>query len=82
MGLSIRPAEILLLITDHKISSISISALPESEQVSGAFKIRGAYNKILKIVKENPKAKDAGFTTASSGNHGKACVRVYKIHCK
>ena len=47
----------------------------ESEQVTGAFKIRGAYNKVIKVINDNPRAKELGFTTASSGNHAKACVR-------
>ena len=40
----------------------------ESEQLTGSFKIRGAFNKFLACRKQ----LDNGFITASTGNHGKA----------
>ncbi|MFA7745861.1 threonine/serine dehydratase [Salinicoccus roseus] len=41
----------------------------ENMQVTGAFKYRGAINKILQLSEEE---KQKGIITASSGNHGKA----------
>ncbi len=41
----------------------------ENLQVTGAFKIRGAMNKILSLT---PQAQQQGIVTASSGNHGAA----------
>jgi len=46
----------------------------ESEQVTGSFKIRGAFNKLLLLVENNPETRQKGVITASSGNHGLACV--------
>lgn len=40
----------------------------ENMQMTGAFKYRGAINKILKLSNEE---KQRGIVTASSGNHGK-----------
>ena len=39
---------------------------PENLQITGAFKIRGAYNKICKLT---PKEKERGVITSSAGNH-------------
>lgn len=41
----------------------------ENLQLTGAFKIRGALNKILSL---SPSARAQGIVTASSGNHGAA----------
>ena len=41
----------------------------ENFQRTGSFKIRGAYNKVLKLSEEE---KSAGVITASAGNHGQA----------
>jgi len=41
----------------------------ENTQVTGAFKIRGASNKLLSLTKEE---RERGVITVSSGNHGKA----------
>src|ERR1700688_1469911 len=40
---------------------------PENQQPIGAFKLRGAYNKIASIPEE---ARKRGVITYSSGNHG------------
>jgi threonine dehydratase len=45
----------------------------ESEQLTGSFKARGAYNKVL-LYSEARKA----FTTASSGNHAAGVVSALK----
>ncbi|MBX2817840.1 MAG: threonine/serine dehydratase [Saprospiraceae bacterium] len=42
----------------------------ENQQVSGSFKGRGAYNKLLSIPKEE--RRDAFFVAASTGNHAAA----------
>lgn len=41
----------------------------ENFQITGSFKIRGAFNKLLSLSEEN---KKRGIITASSGNHGLA----------
>lgn len=41
----------------------------ENFQITGSFKIRGAFNKLLSLSEEK---KKRGITTASSGNHGSA----------
>lgn len=48
----------------------------ESEQLTGSFKVRGAFNK-LKICCENGKG-DQQFVTASTGNHGMASALALK----
>ncbi|MFX1260359.1 MAG: threonine ammonia-lyase [Promethearchaeota archaeon] len=48
----------------------------ENFQRTGAFKIRGAYNKILKL---SEKEKKAGVITASAGNHGQAVALAAKL---
>jgi len=47
----------------------------ESEQLTGSFKIRGAFNKLLSCKNEFKN----GFFTASTGNHGKAVGFVSKM---
>ncbi len=47
----------------------------ESEQLTGSFKIRGAFNKFLAC---KGQLKN-GFITASTGNHGKAVGHVSKL---
>jgi threonine dehydratase len=47
----------------------------ESEQLTGSFKIRGAFNKFLA---DKGRLKN-GFITASTGNHGKAVGYVSKL---
>ncbi|MCK5045605.1 MAG: pyridoxal-phosphate dependent enzyme, partial [Candidatus Heimdallarchaeota archaeon] len=41
----------------------------ESLQLTGSFKLRGAFNKLLNLTKEEVKN---GIITASSGNHAQA----------
>ena len=48
--------------------------LLESEQLTGSFKVRGAFNKLLQLLETNPEIRKTGVYTASSGNHGLACV--------
>lgn len=49
---------------------------PETLQVSGSFKMRGATNRILSLTEEERKK---GIICCSSGNHGKACATVGKL---
>jgi threonine dehydratase len=49
---------------------------PEMLQVIGAFKIRGALNKILSLP---PEERQKGIITSSSGNHGQACAYVGRM---
>ena len=46
----------------------------ENEQLTGSFKIRGAFNKLLTLSAASDVIKQKGIITASSGNHGMACV--------
>ncbi len=44
----------------------------ENLQVTGAFKARGAMNRLLELREEAPDGRVRGVATASSGNHGQA----------
>ncbi|MCI5839434.1 MAG: threonine ammonia-lyase [Peptoniphilaceae bacterium] len=48
------------------ISNNNVYIKPENLQMTGSFKIRGAYNKISKL---NEDEKNRGIITASAGNH-------------
>ena len=45
---------------------------PEHEQITNAFKLRGATNKVQMICESGKKGTK--IVTASTGNHGMACV--------
>lgn len=49
----------------------------EYEQLTGSFKIRGALNKLLKLLSAGDVVKHSRIITASSGNHGIACVNSF-----
>ncbi len=49
-----------------KESGNQVYIKPENLQITGSFKIRGAYNKIYNLSKES---KDKGLVAASAGNH-------------
>ena len=49
---------------------------PEMLQVTGAFKARGAFNKVLSLTEEERKK---GIIFSSSGNHAAACAYVGKM---
>ncbi|GAI92409.1 unnamed protein product, partial [marine sediment metagenome] len=62
----------------HFLSSIcqgTIYLKLENNQLSHSFKIRGAFNKILKLTLEE---KQKGIITCSSGNHGLATAIAAK----
>ena len=58
-----------------KLCNCNVWLKLESEQLTGSFKIRGAFNKHLFCKNEFKN----GFITASTGNHGKAVAYVSKI---
>jgi threonine dehydratase len=58
-----------------KLCSAKVYLKLESEQLTGSFKIRGAFNKFLA---HKGRLKN-GFVTASTGNHGKAVGYVSKL---
>lgn len=47
---------------------------PECLQATGSFKMRGAYNAVLRLLEEGP--RPPGVVTVSSGNHGQALASV------
>jgi threonine dehydratase len=49
---------------------------PESLQLTGSFKARGAFNAVLSLLEREPDA--AGVVTHSSGNHGQAIACAAK----
>ena len=56
-----------------RIGNCSVYLKLENLQVTSAFKIRGAANKLLSIPES---LKKNGIITASSGNHGIACAHM------
>ncbi|XP_064614061.1 L-threonine ammonia-lyase-like [Liolophura sinensis] len=50
----------------------------ESEQFSGSFKVRGAYNKLCVLSESDPELKSKGAVAASSGNHALGCTIAMK----
>lgn len=49
--------------------------ITESEQITGSFKLRGAFNKLLSLKELNDDVLlTKGAITASTGNHGAATV--------
>ena len=47
--------------------------ITESEQITGSFKLRGAFNKLLSLKELNDEVLKEAIT-ASTGNHGAATV--------
>lgn len=57
------------------ISLIFSGIFTESEQITGSFKLRGAFNKLLSLKESNDEVfLTQGAITASTGNHGAAAV--------
>ncbi len=52
-----------------KLTQTNVYLKCENLQYTGAFKVRGAFNKLLSLT---PKEREQGVITASSGNHGAA----------
>jgi threonine dehydratase len=56
-------------ISFSKINGCQVYLKCENLQHTGAFKVRGAINKLLTLT---PEQRSQGIVTASSGNHGAA----------
>lgn len=50
------------------LAGVTLQFKPENLQVTGSFKIRGAFNKVAQVAETGA----SGVVTASSGNHGQA----------
>ncbi|MFL2998808.1 MAG: pyridoxal-phosphate dependent enzyme, partial [Candidatus Neomarinimicrobiota bacterium] len=64
------------------LSSNKVYFKLENTQITGSFKIRGAFNKLLSL---SQKEKEKGIITASTGNHGLAVAYAsnkLNISCK
>jgi threonine dehydratase len=64
------------LVKSKQLSDITSSQCYlklENRQYTGAFKVRGAFNKILTLARTHPVA---GIITASTGNHGLGIARA------
>src|ERR1700716_4100552 len=64
-GIAIRPPLIELNLSTEDSRRLFLK--PENLQPIGAFKLRGAYNKIASL---SPEERSRGVITYSSGNHG------------
>ena len=62
----IRPTPLVHSTAFSKTTENRVYIKPENLQVTGAYKIRGAYYKISTLTQEE---KDRGLVTASAGNH-------------
>jgi threonine dehydratase len=68
------------ILSDEKLSNeIGGRAFLKAEclQRSGSFKVRGAYNKISRLTKEE---KQRGVITASAGNHAQGVAFAARLH--
>lgn len=62
----IHPTNLIHSVAFSKTSGNEVYFKPENMQVTGAYKIRGAYYKISTLT---PEQKEKGLVTASAGNH-------------
>jgi threonine dehydratase len=69
----IRHTPLLRELSMDKILGCQAYLKPEMLQITGAFKLRGALNKILSFT---PDEMQKGIIATSSGNHGQACAFV------
>lgn len=58
-----------------EIAGVPVSLKLENLQLTGSFKIRGAFFKLLRL---SPADRERGVVTCSAGNHGKAVAHVAK----
>ncbi len=68
------------ILSDEKLSNeIGAKAFlkAESLQRAGSFKVRGAYNKISRLSKDE---KNRGVVTASAGNHAQGVALAARLH--
>ena len=66
LGTVIRRTELIHSTVFSKETGNEVFIKPENLQRTGSFKIRGAYNKIAKLTKEE---KEKGVISSSAGNH-------------
>lgn len=59
-----------------RLTNNNIYLKPENMQVTGAYKIRGAYYKVSKLTKEQ---RNAGLITSSAGNHAQGIAYAAKL---
>ena len=59
-----------------EISGLNVYLKKENLQITGAFKIRGAYNKIASLTQEE---RDHGVVAASAGNHAQGVALSAKL---
>lgn len=71
IGPFIRHTPILRETSMDKSLGCEVYLKPEMLQITGAFKLRGALNKILSLT---PDERKQGIIATSSGNHGQACA--------
>ena len=69
LGEVLQPTPLQYSATFSRYTGHDVWIKPENLQKTGAFKARGAYNKLTKLTDEQ---RSAGVITASSGNHGAA----------
>lgn len=70
----IRPHVIRTPLLRHPISQAELFLKPESLQPTGAFKLRGAFNKLASLPRDGP-----GVVAHSSGNHAQAVARAARV---
>ncbi|MCX6811732.1 MAG: pyridoxal-phosphate dependent enzyme, partial [Candidatus Berkelbacteria bacterium] len=71
-----------LIYSDYfsKISKNKVYLKPENLQITGSYKIRGAYNKIFSL---SDKEKKRGLIAASAGNHAQGvALAAQKLGCR
>lgn len=64
------PLEHSKVLSDKHVANVYIKL--ESEQVTGSFKIRGVFNKLLQLREDNLVMLNKGSIVASTGNHALA----------
>jgi len=71
----LRPTDLVYSDYLSQISGAKVYLKPENLQVTGAYKIRGAYNKISQLTE---KQKKKGLIAASAGNHAQGVAFAAK----
>lgn len=64
------------LIKSNIVDNCSLYLKPENLQITGSFKVRGAFNKILNLTDEE---KKKGVIACSAGNHAQGVALAAKI---
>lgn len=71
----LRPTNLIHSTFFSSYCSNNVYIKPENLQTTGAFKIRGAYNKISKL---NSEQKSQGLISSSAGNHAQGVAYASK----